>query len=439
MTITYPDVVEKTALRTLAVSAANKVTAGDVNEIVRALNEAIDQVNTYVGPSAEAGVRDIRVLADLPTPVGNVITLEDYATYRFVGDVDLQGNRLVCGTNNVLLGNSSENSTLTSTGLVAQPLITATTTMPMRFLAIKDVDIAVNMSDSGDGLDWMAVNFVNCGEVGTIANYSNFIMESCALLDCGPLRFDGSIGTIGFDGCLFVAKAGTTAIVVEDTAIVTRRFRMLNSSMVIAPGCTGIDFSALATVPDEAYILDLVNFSGGGTYQAGRDYTDASAHFDDVRGIVNTAILGNMYIAANALATTNPGIGQHAQVAASASALVAASQKFEHDAVNHALEYTGAYGRLCNIQLALTLTGPTNNTVGAYIAVAPGGVFTPATNDIEWSEVYTTASGTRPDSLTLFAAVYLEPGDKVYAIVENASGTGNITVTYMHLLIRAEV
>jgi hypothetical protein len=45
MTIARPDVVEKTALRTLSTAAANKVTAEDVNEIVRAIDDIIDVVS----------------------------------------------------------------------------------------------------------------------------------------------------------------------------------------------------------------------------------------------------------------------------------------------------------------------------------------------------------------------------------------------------------
>ena len=57
--------------------------------------------------------------ADLPAAVTGVITLAANATYYFVNTLDLTGDRLVCGANTTILGSSSENCRLISTGLSA--------------------------------------------------------------------------------------------------------------------------------------------------------------------------------------------------------------------------------------------------------------------------------------------------------------------------------
>lgn len=49
----------------------------------------------------------IHELRDLPTPVNVVINLSPGRTYFFVDEVDLTGNRIVCGENTTILGASS--------------------------------------------------------------------------------------------------------------------------------------------------------------------------------------------------------------------------------------------------------------------------------------------------------------------------------------------
>ena len=93
----------------------------------------------------------INELSDLPDPVGGVITLLDNLTYYFTTDIDLVGNRLVLGSDTTILGASSENCSITSTGLSAGvALITATQTNPIRHITIKDVDTALDFDGTGN-------------------------------------------------------------------------------------------------------------------------------------------------------------------------------------------------------------------------------------------------------------------------------------------------
>ena len=101
---------------------------------------------------------------DLPTPVSNVITLEDNVTYYFTTTVDLLGDRLVGGQNTVILGASSENSRITSTGLgTGVALFTTEWTTPIRHVTFQDVDTALAIDGSVNpplALDWTGVNFL---------------------------------------------------------------------------------------------------------------------------------------------------------------------------------------------------------------------------------------------------------------------------------------
>jgi len=179
---------------------------------------------------------------DFPTPVSGVITLVDNYTYFITKTIDLTGDRLVGGVNSVIIGGSSENCILKSTGLSSSTaLITSVYSLPIRNITITH-GTALNLDGDGTttALDWFGVNFKDCAIVGTIKDYSNFVMSDGAFLNSGNLTFDGTIGTIGMSNCLFDCTTGATALILPSTLVVSRRFRVIYSSFVVLSGETGI-------------------------------------------------------------------------------------------------------------------------------------------------------------------------------------------------------
>lgn len=379
--------------------------------------------------------------SDLPPAVGGVRTLADETTYFITDVVDLAGDRLVAGQNTTILGGSSENCRLKSTGLTGTALITSAYSLPMRGLTI-EADIALDLDGSGTptaALDWFGVNFSDCGAVGTIANYSNFIASDCAWLNSGTMTFDGTIGTVGFSQCIFSPAAGATALAVAATATITRRFRIIYSAFVATSGMTGISFSASATVPDEGYILDTVNFAGGGTYTTGFAQTSDKVRWTNCVGITNTVAVGQMYMTNNAT-VTNVTVQGDLYAMAGTTQFASLSQRFEHVPADNALRYTSAVPRRVKAQVSFSLLAPTNNVIGVYIGkCTSGNGLHPATDRITESEIYITANGSRPDSGFAQAIMDINDGDKLYLIVENSSGTGDITVTFANMIVEQAV
>ena len=62
---------------------------------------------------------EVNDITDLPTASAGVITLVGGYTYLFLKHIDLLGARLVCGADTVIVGWSSENCSITSTGLIS--------------------------------------------------------------------------------------------------------------------------------------------------------------------------------------------------------------------------------------------------------------------------------------------------------------------------------
>lgn len=366
--------------------------------------------------------------SDLPEAVAGVITLEDNVTYFITDVVDLTGDRLVCGENTSIIGGSSENCRIKSTGLTGTALITSVYSLPIRNITI-EADVALDLDGDGTttALDWFGVNFTDCPTIGTIKDYSNFIMADSAFLNSGGLTFDGSIGTIGMAQCLFNSDSANTVFILPATLTVTRRFRIIYSSFIVLSGETGISVNASATIPTESFILDTVNFSGGGTYLSGIDYTSNDALFTACVGITNTAVNGQLYMQSNATATTVAATNTFYKVAGTTTAS-ADNSKVSHS--NNRLTVDAVISRKYLIQATLDFTSGNGNVCefGFYDSQL-ATVRTPSR-----TKATANAAG-RAENVTFFCVVTMTSGDYLEVHCANTSATTDITVENLNFVI----
>jgi hypothetical protein len=369
---------------------------------------------------------------DLPTAVSNVITLGDNVTYYFTTTVDLTGDRLVGGENTVILGSSSENSRIKSTGLgVGVPLLYTEWTTPIRHVTFQDVDTALHIVGTVNppvALDWTGVNYLNVPNIGLIDTCDNWIYSKGAILNSQNLQFSGTVGTVGVDNSIFVGTGSSGNILdILSTCTITRRFRLIYSSMVVFGATVGINVDASATIPTEGYILDTINFSAGGTYLSGVSYTDNKTRFVNSKGIENTAEIGNLYMLNNATATVISGSGVPTKVLGTTTPN-AINQKFSHS--DNRLTYTGGLIRDFQVSVTTSLTSGNNNVIGVYVA-KNGTILTE-------SEMYgTTSSAGRAESISCQTILEMEENDYIEIWVENNTATQNITVEYMNVIIKS--
>jgi hypothetical protein len=368
---------------------------------------------------------------DFPAAVSGVITLADNVTYFITKTIDLAGDRLVGGVNTTILGGSSENCILKSTGLSASTaLITSIYSLPMRNLTITHgTALNLNGSTPTSALDWFGVNFTDCANVGLIANYSNFIMSDCALLNSANMTFDGTIGTVGFVNCLFSGLAAQTTLNFPATLTITRRIRCIYSSFVAFGAGTAINVNASAVIPVESYILDTVNFSGGATYTGGITYTDNKAFFSNCKGIVNSSAIGQMYYTnnttPNTIATTN--VFEKILGATTDSSI---NQKFSH--TNNRLTYTGALARSFKVTSFVSANSVSTNNVTILVRIYKNGVAIPESE----AQASTSATG-RNESFPSQAIIEMVQNDYVEIFIANTSNANNLLVTELNVVIEA--
>lgn len=367
---------------------------------------------------------------DLPTPSGGVITLEDKYTYYFTTTVDLTGDRIVAGQDTTILGSSSENCRIKSTGLSGSALISSQHSLPMRGITI-EANIALDLNASGSSsaaIDWFGVNFTDCDTVGTISNYNNFIMTDSAFLNSQGLAFSGSLGTVGFNQCFFdVAPSGTMLILPEEpeAVVINRRFRVIYSSFVVLPGETGLYVYNRAEIPVEGYILDTVNFSGGGTYLNGVDFLDNRSLYVNCVGITNTAAICNYYMQNNATVTDITASGAPVRISGATTAN-AINQKFTH--TDNRATYIGAISRVFKITVTCTIEAAgSGKTIGLYLA--KNGVL------LTDSEIYATTDGNnRAENISIQSITQLFEDDYIEVWIENDTDATDVTVTFLNVI-----
>jgi len=383
----------------------------------------------YTGNRDYDGLELVDRLTDLPDPVGGVITLADDDAYLITTTLDLAGNRIVCGRNSVIRGTSSENCRILSTGLGALPIITSAYSIVLRDITIEatGTQSCVDLDASGtpnQAVDWIGVNFN--GTVGKIADYGNCIWSVCALLSADGLEFDGTIGTVAFSNSLFDPRAGNTCVTFPASLTLTRRLRTSDCAFIVLAGETGISVGDPATFPDDSFILRDVNFSGGGTYLSGIDYTNNEALITDCIGVVNSSTFGDYFMVGNATATAVSVAGTFYKVAGTTTPGLAV-QKFDTTVSNRA-EYTGAREGFCTVRSVVSMSGPNNRVIAVRIAVNGATV--------AGSEGRATLDGSgRSENASVQHVVQLKQGDYVEIWLANVSGTNNVTVTEMSTTI----
>jgi hypothetical protein len=368
---------------------------------------------------------------NLPASVGGVVTLLAGKTYLLSEPIDLLGDRIVAGGVCNLIGTSSETASITSTGLgVGVPLLTSDFTIVLESITIKNVDTAIAIDGNVNlvALDWRNVNFENVPNVGVINTCDNFIFDTSAFLGAQGLRFTGTIGTVAMNNSLFRGLGSAGKIIELDASCtITRRFRIIYSSVVAFGSTVGIDVNTSVIIPIEAYILDTVNFSGGSSYLSGVDNTNNKALFVNCVGITNTAVNGQLFMQNNATATTISNTSDFFKIEGTTTASPD-NAKFTHS--DNRLTCDAVIQRKYLIQCTLSFAaGATNVCEFGFYDSQLVAVRTPSRTKA------TANAGGRAENVNFVCVVTMKQGDFLEVWAKNTSATTNITVDQLNFVI----
>ena len=378
-------------------------------------------------------------LNDLPYPENGVITLKDNYTYFFTTTVDLYGNRLVAGDNTTILGGSSENCRIKSTGLSSTtPMLSSVYSLPIRNITL-EAPWAINLiasNPSVHALDWFGVNFTNCDRVGIISSYNNFIMLDSAFITSQDLTFGGTSGTIGLNQCLFSGNFGLggskSIIKLDDNINITRRFRANVCSFVVPSGYTGISVSNSASIPVESFILDTCNFSGPGTKLSGNatNHNLNTSLLTDNKGITNSFASGQIYMKDNTIPTSVASVGEWYKVSGITTTLGVEEGNSKFIASDNRLTCDAAIERKYSVIATVSFISTEGNYNVGKFAIYDSNVGI-STFTIVSHPVSTTESA----HVTLIDVVELNQGDYVEVYFRNDVDNSNVIVTDLSMII----
>lgn len=372
----------------------------------------------------------ITTKTDFPAPVAGVVSLPNNTTYFLLNQVDMLGDRFNCGTNIAILGGTADSCGLISTGLAGgSPLFISTSSLDLRFINLSaPTGRLFDLNDGvGSSLGWLGIRIFDTPTLGTLQNYANIVVNESIITNSANLTLDGTIASFVSETSLWDGRTGQTTITVPATATFTRRFRMLYTALTVLPGETGINFSASATIPDEQYILDNVNFSGGGTYLAGLTYTSNKAAFFKCTGINNTNAIAQYSMTGNATATVIAVAGTFVKMAGTTVA-GALNQKFNTAVTNRAV-YTGAFTADFNVTVFASMRSGNNQSL--RMRIAKNGVTIADSNMV----FLTTGSGDA-SAIGTQTLSNLVPTDFLEIFVTNDTAANNITVSDLNVIIR---
>jgi hypothetical protein len=213
----------------------------------------------------------------------------------------------------------------------------------------------------------------------------------------------------------------------DASCIITRRFRIIYSSFVNFGSTVAINVNASATIPTESYILDTVNFAGGGTYLSGLDHTSNDSLFINCLNITNTAVNGQLYMQGNATATTISNTTDFFKVAGTTTAS-ADNSKFSHS--NNRLTCDAVISRKYLIMCSLATSSGANQILefGFYDSQL-AAIRTPSRTKV------TSNAGGRAESVTFMCVVTMESADYLEIWCRNSTATTNITVEQLNFTI----
>lgn len=369
---------------------------------------------------------------DLPRASSGVITIPRNYKMLVTNEVDLEGDRLVFDGDAALHGFSSETSKLLSTGLSGNPMVTATNTLSVQNITFEHDQQVLDIDCSGStsaNFDWKSVNFNDCPNIGTIANVDNFIYKDGALLSSANLNFDGTFNTIAFEGSLFINNGSGDTIVFGSGATINRRFRTIYSVMVNTnTGTTLLNVPTGVTIPTQGYILDTVDFSGGGGYLEGYTSLDEETKFVNNTGIDNTRSNGIMYFSGtNTTVTTISSTGTYVKISGD-TIPNGVNSKFSHS--TNRLTYTGRVNDLFKVHVTLSATAGNNNDIKFGVYSSKLGAVA------DQSEVLFTTDGTgKAQNVSTQLVLRMEENDFIEIWCANDTSTTDITVERMNVSV----
>lgn len=395
-------------------------------------NSSDNRFNFYNGSSWKSLANEgrdnyivVKTVADLPSPVGGIITLNASTAYEINGTISISdkidvNNAIIYGQDpfwdKLIYSGSSELFTGSNGGTVKNLTLTAGATGSKIF----------NLSDPSKTKFLLVEHCILAAskEVGVIQGYLVvYILNNAFTYTDDGFDFNGVAHLLVSGPYFFPSNKGTMIKLVDGSTFGVVEIAGGFFNVQAANSATGIDFGTGVIINDGANLK--TNIHGDGTRTTGTpsiQWHISSSGIDDQSDKVAS---GSCYITTpilTSIVTVNTPI-KVAGITASADLHRVSAP------TDNRLTYNGVKTRAFQFVCSLSMTSPANNKVVNFY-LAKNGVVLPVSK-----QVTKIATGTDARGLSLSGVVILAPGDYIEVWVENTTDSADIMLESLNLSI----
>lgn len=408
----------------------------------------------------------ISSLKDLPSPSGDIITLESGTLYIVCGIINLEGNRLVAPSNVVIWSQSAlQNGFITSN---IDPVLTI---MGVRIALLQigwensDMTIPAQQdaTPTGPGVRVVGTSvggniiiennaFVNCETGLELDNVTNAAIDTCAFTLNGDRGIvissdDNEISSIKLINNFFVNNLTTTYTAIEiesTTTAVAGSISIIGNSMTLlfaTQQFLNISTAALANINRVIITNNPVTNGAGGTAINASVTTNPTVISATNVNIPNSNILGSLSLLGNTATTS--AVGVWSNISTNVPLIATPIERYTITAVGGGLLDELTYIGKSTIVMSVTISVEITTAAGVINQVARIGGALNGTAAGDQTAFLITQSQMELTILTpaLFQAITstfhitLSTNDRIKPIITNVSGTGGLIIGTIQMTV----
>src|SRR5574338_244 len=401
---------------------------------------ASDALDTLLSNSLLPEIVPVHSISDLPTPIGNIITLDDNKMYMPLGFINITPNVLVVSNECSLLGTGAFQSGFITSN--TSPLISGRRLLIQDLALINSTGPCISLQGTAPADINSSLRGVGCVFSGNSISGVIQINDSVffTFRECTWINNTGVgiylIGTISsghVSECFIRANAaGFTWLQIPGggAATITQKILIHGNGFDLANGGIGVDADPTSLTEDalhmEINVFPDPSTPGVGSPIIGITSNDPECHFAGNLNLENTHVRGALTIENNAIATTITNTLDYFKLAC--VTILSVFCLFDSPA-NVILRVLASVSTRVRLTAFVTLTTAVNNqNLEILFAVTPNGIGAPTLITAFIQEGLTGgASGLRINALPLMAIITLNQNDWVDVRVRNTTAANNVT------------
>ena len=366
----------------------------------------------------------VKSLADLPTPVGNVITLNSGTTYELNGAINLGVNSIDLN-GCVFVGADPNTDVLMYSGTNA--IFTGSQGGLVQFMSFMGSGGSSKLFNINDAT--LSKNFIirdsyiiGFGEVGSISGYHFVYLNTLSYYgNLTGITLNGSDQLYIYDQIWNDNNTGTAFTFNGAFEFIS----MIGGKLGVDSGEIGVDVTSIPTISSRA-VIENIAFVNTGTYVNGSFSKEWEVQAPGLMTERDEKATGSIYISTQA---TTDVTGKNVPVKVGGTTSSANLFRVDTGGENNRLRYTGTKTRYFNVIATFSMEGGKNDTIAFYIY--KNGVAVPSIYVVNRLERLSDIG-----AASIMGTVQLSTNDYVELWLENLSANEDVTIEAMNLIIK---